>query len=154
MSDTDLNNSPGREPLRFLVFSASLRKNSLNTRLIKLAAEVIEKNGSRVDFADMKEFDCPSYNQDVETEGTFPDGTTEFRNRILANDAIIISSPEFNSSVPGFLKNAIDWVSRFRPQPFNERHVLLMSVAVNGRWQPRTLVFKNSAGASWGKSLS
>ncbi len=129
MPDTVHDKSGGREPLRFLVFSASLRKDSLNTRLVKLAAEVIEKNGSRVDYAEMKEFDCPSYNQDVETEGVFPAGATEFRNRILANDAIIISSPEFNSSVPGFLKNAIDWVSRFRPQPFNERHVLLMSAS-------------------------
>jgi NAD(P)H-dependent FMN reductase len=47
----------------------------------------------------------------------------------LANDAFIISSPEYNGSMPGLLKNAIDWVSRFRPQPFNERHALLMSAS-------------------------
>jgi NAD(P)H-dependent FMN reductase len=129
MSDKEKNQNGRREPMRFLVFSASLRNDSLNKRLAKLAADVIEKNGSKVDFADMKEFDCPSYNQDLETNGIFPDGATEFRNRLLANDAFIISSPEFNGSVPGFLKNTIDWVSRFRPQPFNERQAMLMSAS-------------------------
>ena len=47
----------------------------------------------------------------------------------MANDAFIISSPEYNASMPGVLKNIIDWVSRFRPQPFNERHALLMSAS-------------------------
>lgn len=118
-----------REPLRFLVFSASLRKNSLNTTLARLAESVIEKNGGKVDFAEMSEFDCPSFNQDLEVNGDHPDGATEFRNRLLANDAFIISSPEYNSSMPGLLKNAIDWVSRFRPQPFNERQALLMAAS-------------------------
>lgn len=118
-----------REPLRILVFSASLRNDSLNTRLAKLAALVIEKNGGRVDFANMSEFDCPSFNQDMESTKSHPKGAEEFRKHILANDAFIISSPEYNGSMPGLIKNAIDWVSRFRPQPFNERHALLMSAS-------------------------
>ncbi len=117
------------QPLRFLVFSASLRNDSLNTRLAKLAALAVEKNGGKVDFANMSEFDCPSFNQDLETKGVFPDGAKEFRKRLLANNAFIISSPEYNGSMPGFLKNAVDWVSRVRPQPFNERHALLMSAS-------------------------
>ena len=60
-----------REPLRFLVFSPSLRNDSLNTRLAALALSVIEKNGGKVSFANMSEFDCPSYNQDVEMKGAF-----------------------------------------------------------------------------------
>src|SRR5690606_603346 len=114
---------------RFLVFSASLSHDSLNTGLAKLAALVIEKNGGTVDFASMNEFDCPSFNQDLEANNSHPKGAEEFRKRILANDAFIISSPEYNGSMPGLLKNAIDWVSRFRPQPFNERHALLMSAS-------------------------
>lgn len=117
------------EPMRILVFSASLRKDSLNTDLAKLAAKMIEKNGSLVDYAFISEFDCPSYNQDLEINNFHPDGAKEFRNRILANDAFIISSPEYNGSMPGHLKNMIDWVSRFRPQPFNEHHALLMSAS-------------------------
>ena len=132
-----------QEPTRILVFSASLRKDSLNTTLARLASSVIEKNGGIVDFASMSEFDCPSFNQDLETDNFHPAGAQEFRKRILANDAFIISSPEYNGSFPGLLKNTIDWVSRFRPQPFNERHSLLMSAspsmggANHGLWSLR-----------------
>jgi NAD(P)H-dependent FMN reductase len=114
-------------PLRFLIFSASLRNDSLNTRLAKLAKAVIEKNGGIADLANMSEFDCPSFNQDLEVNDFHPKGAEEFRKRLVANDAFIISSPEYNGSMPGLLKNLIDWVSRFRPQPFNEKHALLMS---------------------------
>lgn len=116
-------------PIRILVFSASLRNDSLNTKLARLAASIIEKNGGLVDFASMKDFDCPSMNQDLEVDDFHPAGAIELRNRILANDAFIISSPEYNGSMPGLLKNTIDWVSRFRPQPFNESHALLMSAS-------------------------
>jgi len=118
-----------QDPLRILLFSASLRNDSLNTRLAKLAAQVIEMKGAKVDYANMSEFDCPSYNQDLEANSFHPAGAEELRKRILANDAFIISSPEYNGSMPGHLKNSIDWVSRFRPQPFNECHVLLMSAS-------------------------
>jgi NAD(P)H-dependent FMN reductase len=118
-----------QEPLRILVFSGSLRKDSWNTRLTKLAAGVIKKNGGEVDYANMIEFDCPSFNQDLEVNNFHPPGAEELRKRMLANDAFIISSPEYNGSMPGLIKNAIDWVSRFRPQPFNERHALLMSAS-------------------------
>ena len=117
------------EKMRFLLFSASMRNDSLNTNLIKLAADIIEKNNGEVDLAHMSEFDCPSFNQDSEAGTGIPGGANEFRKRLLANDAFIISSPEYNASMPGLLKNMIDWVSRFRPQPFNERHALLMSAS-------------------------
>ena len=126
---TERNQNNKQERLRILVFSASLRKDSLNTSLAKLAASAIEKNGGIVDFANMSDFDCPSFNQDLEVNNFHPAGAEEFRKRILANDAFIISSPEYNGSMPGFIKNVIDWVSRIRPQPFNECHALLMSAS-------------------------
>ena len=116
-------------PLRLLIFSVSLRKESLNTRLIKLASVVIEKHGGKVDYASMQEFDCPSFNFDEEQKNGIVKGAAEFQKRLLANDAFIISSPEYNGSMPGLIKNSIDWVSRFRPQPFNEKHGLLMSAS-------------------------
>jgi NAD(P)H-dependent FMN reductase len=119
----------GREPLTILIFSGSLRTDSLNTRLVMLAIKILERHGVRVNNADMHEFDCPSFNQDLEAKDSQPNGAMEFKNRLLATDAFIISSPEYNGSMPGHLKNAIDWVSRFRPQPFNERHALLMSAS-------------------------
>jgi chromate reductase len=118
-----------REPVRFLVFSASLRADSLNTRLAELAAATVETHGGTVDRAAMTEFDCPSYSLDVQHGEGFPPGADEFRGRLEACDAFVVSSPEYNASLPGSLKNAIDWVSRYQPQPFNERHGLVLSAS-------------------------
>jgi chromate reductase, NAD(P)H dehydrogenase (quinone) len=121
--------APAREPVRFLVFSASLRDGSLNTRLAQLAAATIEANGGEVDLAAMSDFATPSFDADAQDRDGFPPGAEEFRRRLEASDAFVISSPEYNASVPGALKNSIDWVSRYRPQPFNERHALLLSAS-------------------------
>ena len=118
----------GREPISFLLFSASLRAGSLNTRLATLAADSIAKHGGTVDVAAMSVFDSPSYSQDAQASG-FPPGATELRRRLEANDGFVIVSPEYNGSIPGHLKNVIDWVSRFRPQPFNGKHALLLSAS-------------------------
>ncbi len=115
--------------MKFLLLSASLRHESLNSKLIKLASEIILRNNGEADIAHMSEFDCGSFNQDLEVSQEIPDGAVRFRDRLLANNAFIVSSPEYNASMPGNLKNAIDWVSRFRPQPFNEKHALLMSAS-------------------------
>jgi chromate reductase, NAD(P)H dehydrogenase (quinone) len=118
-----------REPVRFLVFSASLRSGSLNTRLALLAAAAIEANGGQADVAAMRDFDAPSYNADVQDSEGFPAGAERFRDRLTACDGFVICSPEYNASMPGALKNSIDWVSRYQPQPFNELHGLLMSAS-------------------------
>lgn len=114
-------------PVKVLVFGASLRSDSLNVRLASLAARAIEAHGGSVDRAMMKDFDCPSYNEDEDDR--MPEGATHFRDRLLASDAFLIVSPEYNASMPGVLKNVIDWVSRFRPQPFTRRYGMLMSAS-------------------------
>ena len=118
-----------REPVRFLVFGASLRAGSLNGRLAQLAADTVEANGGIVDSTSMPDFETPSYNADVQDGGGFPPGADRLRECIQMNDAFVISSPEYNASMPGLLKNTIDWVSRFSPQPFNEKHGLLLSAS-------------------------
>ena len=129
MTGSDLPASHDREPVRFLVFSASLRAESLNGRLARLAAATIEANGGIVDSTSMPDFDTPSYDADVQDRDGFPPGADRFRECIQTNDAFVISSPEYNSSMPGLLKNTVDWVSRFSPQPFNEKHGLLLSAS-------------------------
>jgi chromate reductase len=120
---------PDRGPVRVLLFSASLRADSLNTRLATLARGVIERIGARVELVAMREFDAPSYDQDAEARDGFPPGPRELYRRLEACDAFVIATPEYNASMPGNLKNAIDWVSRIRPQPFNARHALLLSAS-------------------------
>jgi NAD(P)H-dependent FMN reductase len=116
-------------PLRVLVFSASLRAESWNTRLAALAARHAEATGWIVDRAAMRDFDGPSYDGDVDAHGEMPAGPRELGRRLGANDAFIIAAPEYNASMPGVLKNAIDWASRLRPQPFHARHGLLLSAS-------------------------
>ena len=118
-----------RRPVRVLVFAASLRGGSLNDRLASLAAQVVTAKGGTVDRATMAEFDCPSYDQDVEGAEGLPDGARRLRDRLVAADAVVLAAPEYNASVPGYLKNAIDWASRHRPQPFNGRQFLLLSAS-------------------------
>ena len=121
--------SARREPVRFLVFSASLRSGSFNTQLARLVARFIEQHGGTVDSAAMTDFDCPCYGQDAQSKSGIAPGAVELRRRLEANDAFVIVSPEYNSSMPGLLKNAIDWTSRHKPQPFNGRHGLLLSAS-------------------------
>ncbi|MGH7676815.1 MAG: NADPH-dependent FMN reductase, partial [Gemmatimonadaceae bacterium] len=118
-----------RYAVKVLVFDASLSSKSLNERLASLAATVAEQKGGIVDRAHMEDFTCSSYDLDDEESGLMPEGAQRLKDRLLANDAFIIASPEYNASMPGVLKNTIDWVSRFRPQPFTRKQGLLMSAS-------------------------
>jgi chromate reductase, NAD(P)H dehydrogenase (quinone) len=115
--------------LKVLVFAASMRADSLNRKLAMLAARVAQDSGATVDLASFRDFDVPSYDGDVERDGGIPAGAQELKRRLTDNDAFVIASPEYNFSMPGALKTLIDWTSRFRPQPFDGRHCLLMSAS-------------------------
>ncbi|MFJ9865999.1 NADPH-dependent FMN reductase [Streptomyces sp. NPDC101165] len=116
-------------PLRFLIFGAALRADSANARLASLVARLISDTGAAVDLAGMRDFDMPLYDGDMEADEGLPQGALALRDRLEQSDAFVISSPEYNASVPGVLKNAIDWVSRVRPQPFKTKHALLVSAS-------------------------
>jgi chromate reductase len=123
---TDRVNVPD---LKVLVFAASLRAESLNSKLAVLAARVVEQAGASVDLASMGDFDVPLYDGDLEKAQNIPAGAQELQRRLLASDAFILASPEYNASMPGTIKNLIDWASRFRPQPFDGHHGLLLSAS-------------------------
>ncbi|MBW8702399.1 Chromate reductase [Streptomyces sp. MBT84] len=119
--------SPG--PLRVLVFGGALRADSANARLAALVARLISDTGAAVDLASMRDFDMPLYDGDMEAAEGLPPGALALRDRLERSDAFVIASPEYNASVPGVLKNAIDWVSRVRPQPFKTKHAMLVSAS-------------------------
>src|SRR5262245_40402149 len=115
-------------PLRVLVFDGSLGSKSLNDRLATLVASIVSLRAT-VDRGRMADFDSPSYSSDVEKATGLPAPAENLRSRVEAADAFVIVSPEYNASVPGALKNAIDWVSRAKPQPFNGKQGLLLSAS-------------------------
>lgn len=125
MTDTKTD----RMPMRILAFSASKREGSLNSRLAALAVDALRATNVDVDVATMADFDCPSYDGDVEASDGVPAPAQDLARRIEASDGFLICSPEYNASVPGVLKNVIDWTSRLRPQPFAGSHCLLMSAS-------------------------
>jgi chromate reductase len=129
MADETKRQAGDGRQVRVLVFAASLRSGSLNERLAALAATVVQEHGAIADRAAMPDFDCPSYNADVERETGVPAGAQRLRDRLVAADAFVIASPEYNASMPGHLKNTIDWASRIRPQPFNGRQGMLLSAS-------------------------
>src|SRR4051794_33975187 len=103
------SNDQNQRDVSFLVLSGSMRTGSLNTKLARVAAATIEANGGHVDFATMADFDLPAYNGDDEDESGIPEGAQELRRRIEATDAFFVASPEYNGSMAGVVKNAIDW---------------------------------------------
>ena len=93
--------------LTILALSGSLRKESLNTRLLKSAAEAAPEL-TFDEFLDLAAI--PLFNED--TEHPAPPAVADLRRRIRAADGVLIATPEYNGSLPGVLKNALDWLSR------------------------------------------
>ncbi|MFG2292103.1 NADPH-dependent FMN reductase [Streptomyces sp. NPDC048603] len=115
--------------MRVLVLSGSSREGSVNSMLAALVAGLVERAGATADLATLGEFPMPPYDGDFEAESGQPPGAVALRDRLEAAQAVVIASPEYNASVPGVLKNAVDWVSRFRPQPFKDKQSLLVSAS-------------------------
>jgi chromate reductase, NAD(P)H dehydrogenase (quinone) len=111
------------------VLAASLRKDSLNHKLAHLACSVIQQRGGTADHEDLRRFVCPPYDGDEEAEVGLPAAVHALNQRIKDCDALLIASPEYNASMPGVLKNIIDWQSRSKPQPFKGKQCLLMSAS-------------------------
>ena len=129
--------------MRLLAFAASLRAESHNRRLIGLAAELARGRGAEVDLAEFREFDMPLFDADLHAREGIPPGAQELSARILAADGILLASPEYNYSLPGTLKNAIDWISRIRPVPLRGKSCFLLAASngqfggIRGLWQLR-----------------
>src|SRR5215470_1982910 len=115
--------------MRVFAFAAAFRRDSLNRKLVRLAAAATERAGATVDLADFREFEMPLYDGDLEAASGPPEGARSLRERLAAADAFLISSPEYNCSMPGTLKNAIDWVSRINPSVFRGKPGCLVSAS-------------------------
>ena len=129
--------------MKILAFAASLRAGSLNKKLVDAAAAYAREFGAEVDAADFREFDMPLYDGDLQARSGLPAGALELCRRIEAADGLLIAAPEYNFSLSGALKNAVDWVSRAQPMPLRGKSGLLLAASpslaggIRGLWQLR-----------------
>lgn len=114
-------------PLRLLGICGSTRAGSYNGAVLAALPEILPAGVTLEIFSGLK--DIPVYDADDQARG-FPDSVTALGAAIAAADGLVIAAPEYNYSVPGGLKNAIDWVSRLAPQPFIGKPVSILSASM------------------------
>lgn len=121
-----------KKAIHLVGISGSLRKESFNTILLKAAGELLPAS-TTFEIAYIN--DLPVYNGDIDIPDLEerPEAVKKFRDTLAKADGIIIASPEYNYSIPGGLKNAIDWASRGEDSPLIGKHVSLMG-ATTGQW--------------------
>jgi len=98
--------------VRILAFAGSTRAGSFNKKLVRIAAAGARAAGAEVTVLDLADCPLPLYDGDLEARAGLPDGAARLRRLIADHAGLLISTPEYNGSVPGVLKNAIDWASR------------------------------------------
>ena len=113
-------------PVTILGFAGSLRKSSYNKAILRAAVELAPKD-AKIEIFDLE--GIPPFNQDIENQP--PEKVREFKTKIRAADAILIATPEYNYSIPGVLKNAIDWASRpYGDNAFDGKPAAVMGASI------------------------
>jgi NAD(P)H-dependent FMN reductase len=97
---------------RILAFGGSLRRDSFNQKLAAIAAAGAREAGAEVTVIALRDYPLPVFNEDLETAEGLPAAAKKLKQLFLEHHGLLISAPEYNSSITGALKNTIDWVSR------------------------------------------
>jgi chromate reductase len=117
--------------VNLLALAASFRADSLNKRLLQHAAKEAEGLGAKIETIDYATCDAPSYRED--TAENLPTGAEHLRAAIARNHGILLAAPEYNWSMPGSLKNLIDWLSVAPAPVFKGKSILLFSASPSAR---------------------
>lgn len=114
---------------KVIAISGSLRKASTNTMALR-AAQRLAPEGMAIEIADISRI--PMYDDDLRALGE-PTPVADLKAKVRAADAVLIATPEYNFSIPGVLKNALDWASRPPEPPFDNKPVAIMGAAPRAR---------------------
>ena len=114
--------------MKILIFAGSLRQGSLNKKFAREAMRLLAaRHGVETDYVDLQPLAIPVYDGDLEEASGVPAGVKDLAGKILGADALLISTPEYNGSIPGILKNTIDWLSRLKPVSLAGKPLLLLA---------------------------
>jgi len=116
---------------RLLALAASTRADSVNKKLLAVAVAEAQKAGAEVTVVDYATCDVPVYRDDPNQP--FPEAAKRLAELLTTHDGLLLSSPEYNWSMPGHLKNLIDWLSAARPMPLKRKHALLLCASPSVR---------------------
>jgi NAD(P)H-dependent FMN reductase len=141
---------------KIIAFSGSVRKDSLNKKLLHVAVDEVRRAGAEVTHIDLRDFPLPLYDGDLEAEAGVPENARKLRQLMMNSDGFLIASPEYNGSVSGILKNTLDWCSRPAGDgeglaPYRGKVVALMAASlspfggVRGLGQLRAIMGKMGA---------
>lgn len=97
---------------KILAFAGSTRVESYNKKLVRIAIEGAREAGAEVTLIDLRDLPLPLFDEDLETNEGLPPNARKLKELFLSHQGLLISAPEYNSSITGVLKNSIDWVSR------------------------------------------
>lgn len=97
---------------KILAFAGSARRDSFNKKLVQIAAKGAQDAGAEVTLLDLADLPLPLYDGDLEAEHGIPENAKALKELFLAHQGLLLSCPEYNSSITPLLKNTIDWVSR------------------------------------------
>lgn len=135
---------------KILAFAGSLRRDSHNKKLVKIAAKAAEDAGAIVTYIDLKDYPLPVYDQEIEDATGLPENALKLKELMLAHDGFLLACPEYNSTMSAALKNVIDWTSRMaKPDEvylccFIDKAVALMSASPGALGGLRGLVHVRS----------
>jgi NAD(P)H-dependent FMN reductase len=116
--------------MKLLFFAGSLRTDSCNKHFVREAMRLVGARGKhQLEYVDLKVYPMPPYDGDLETSSGLPETTVRLGEQIRQADALIISTPEYNGSIPGVLKNVIDWLSRENPVSLTDKQLLLLAAS-------------------------
>jgi len=129
--------------MSILCFAGSLRQDSNNKKLARHAARLIEElRLATAECLDLADYPMVIYDGDIEQSGA-PVSVAKLGAKIGASAALVIATPEYNGGISGVLKNSVDWLSRLKPMPLRDKHLLLLSTSpgpwggVRGLWHSR-----------------
>ncbi len=100
------------QSVKVLAFAGSIRQDSFNKKLVRIAAENARELGAEVTLIDLKDYPLPLFDQDLEASSGLTENVLKLKKLFIEHHALLIASPEYNSSITPLLKNTLDWISR------------------------------------------